>query len=141
MRVLHVIPSVSPVRGGPSSAVIAMVQALRNREIDAEIATTNDHGEGTLDVPLESLGEWNGVPVRFFNRWSPALRPLREFIWSGGFAKWLRSSVQRYDLVHVHAVFSYASTFAMSECRRSRVAYINRPLGQLCGWALRRSPF
>ena len=138
MRVLHVIPSVSPKRGGPSFAVLAMVRALRARGVDAEIATTTDDGEGVLDVPVEQLTEREGVPVRYFDRWSPPLRAVREFAYSRSLARWLEKAVGSYDLLHVHAIFSYPSTRAMSTARRYGVPYLNRPLGQLCEWSLRR---
>lgn len=138
MRVLHVIPSVSPKRGGPSLAVLAMVRALRARGVDAEIATTTDDGDGVLDVPVEQLTEREGVPVRYFDRWSPPLRAVREFAYSRPLARWLEKAVGSYDLLHVHAIFSYPSTRAMSTARHRGVPYINRPLGQLCEWSLQR---
>ena len=137
MRVLHVIPSVSPKRGGPSFAVLAMVRALRTHGVDAEIATTTDDGDGVLDVPVEQLTEREGVPVRFFPRYSPPLRPVREFAYSRPLADWLARSIRDYDLLHVHAIFSYPSTQAMRVARAQAVPYINRPLGQLCHWAIR----
>ena len=137
MRVLHVIPSVSPKRGGPSLAVLAMVRALRARGVDAEIATTTDDGEGVLDVPVEQLTEREGVPVRYFDRWSPPLRAVREFAYSRPLADWLARFIRDYDLLHVHAIFSYPSTQAMRVARAQAVPYINRPLGQLCQWAIR----
>lgn len=141
MRVLHVIPSVSPKRGGPSHAVLAMVRALRTHGVDAEIATTTDDGEGVLDVPVDRLAEREGVPVRYFHRFSPPLRPVREFAYSRSLARWLASGVGGYDLLHVHAIFSYPSTRAMATARRYGVPYLDRPLGQLCEWSLRQRSF
>ena len=62
------------MRGGPSFAVLAMVKALRTQGVDAEIATTNDDGEGVLNVRLDELIEHEGVPVRFFRRYSLTLQ-------------------------------------------------------------------
>ena len=80
MRVLHLIPSISPHRGGPSQAVVEMVSALRQQGVDASIVTTNDDGPGVLaSLPLRRWHQHQGVPVLAFPRWSPPLRPLLEF--------------------------------------------------------------
>jgi glycosyltransferase involved in cell wall biosynthesis len=142
MRVLHLIPSISPHRGGPSKAVLEMVSALRQQGVDASIVTTNDDGPGVLaSLPLRRWHQHQGVPVLAFPRWSPPLRPLLEFAVAPALLRWLVDHIQDYQLVHVHALFSFPSTAAMAVARRRRVPYILRSIGQLQHWSLRQSAF
>ena len=123
MRVLHLIPSISPLRGGPSQAVLSMVAALRQQGIDASILTSNDHGPGVQ--PGMPLGRWHQqealghfVPVLAFGRWNPPLRVLREFAITPGLSLWLSQNACQYDLVHVHALFSFTTSLGMAQLRR-----------------------
>jgi len=139
LKVLHVIPSVASCRGGPSKAVIDMVSSLRKQEVDSEIATTNDNGRITLDISLNSLIVYQGVPVRFFARFSPPIHAVREFAYSISFSNWLSKNIDNYDVIHIHAIFSYCSTYAMSLARKKRIPYVVRPIGQLQKWSLAQS--
>ena len=136
MRVLHVIPSVSPALGGPTQVVLNLVRSLRACGVDAEIVTTNDNGSTLLDVPLNQRIEYEGVPVWFLPRFSP---PLKEYIFSPAIARWLSQHIREYDILDHHYLFSFASTCAGAIARYSNVPYTVRTMGQLAPWALAQS--
>ncbi len=142
MRVLHLIPSISPRRGGPSQAVLAMTAVLRKSGVEARILTTNDDGPDQLALPLGQWQEQDGVPALVFPRWSPpqpAFRPLREFAVAPHLVSWLRGHLREWDLLHVHALFSFPSTAGMAVARHRRVPYLVRTIGQLQPWSLSQS--
>lgn len=139
MKVLHVIPWVSAVRGGPAQEVLQLSPAQGKLGIQSEILSTNDDGPSVLDVPLGRLTQYRGAAVRFFPRWSPPARFLRDFVRSVPLSHWLSAHAQEYDLLHVHGMFNYVSTAAMRLARKQRIPYLNRPHGMLCEWSLRHS--
>jgi glycosyltransferase involved in cell wall biosynthesis len=146
MKVLHIIPTVASVRGGPSHAVLSMVRALRSQGVDAEIATTNNNGTEFLDVPLNQKVDYAGVPVWFFPQFSPSIARLnltvgadKAFIFSPELSKWLWQNLRNYDIIETHYLFSYASTCAGLIARWYKIPYLVRTIGQLSPWALAQS--
>ena len=135
MRILHTIPSVSPVRGGPSHAIFGIVTALRQRNITAEVITTTDDGDNLLDVPTNQFIEFKEVPTCFFPKAFPDNHSIREFSFSVPFTNWLWQNIHNYDLVHVHGGFSYTSTIAMALARMKGIPYVNRPPRHLGQWS------
>ncbi|MEW6367903.1 MAG: glycosyltransferase [Acidobacteriota bacterium] len=133
MKVLHVIPALAPRYGGPSMAAMEMVAALRELDVDAMIATTDADGRSRLSVPIAVETVYRGVPAIFFRRnWN------EPFGYSSGLAAWLTREVQRFDIVHVHAIFSHPCIAAARACRNASIPFIVRPLGALDPWSLRR---
>ena len=122
MRCLHVIPSLDPADGGPSVVFPKMLAALAAVGVEVEGATTAVGADGAVT---------GDPPVRRFRRlWRPG-KPS----WS--MARWLSGHVDRFDVVHVHALFSFASDLVAWLARRRRVPYVIRPLGVLNRYGMR----
>lgn len=124
MRVLHVIPGVARRYGGPSTAIMAMCEALEKcHGLSVEIATTDADGPGGR-LARETLPP--GLCVRLFPRTFS-----ERWKYSASLGAWLRAHSKNYDLLHVHCLWSYASAAAGSAARRSRTPYVIRPAGML----------
>lgn len=131
MKVLHVIPSVSPVHGGPSRAIVNMERALAKRGVDVTTVTTNDDGDSrTLPVRC-------GEPVAepFATRWYFP-RSTVFFKVSVDLGRWLKANIAAFDVVHVHALFSFPPVAAAFLARRAGVPYVLRPLGVLARYGM-----
>lgn len=142
MKVLHVIPSVAPLRGGPSVAVLAMCRALADEGVSCDVVATNDNGPGLLDLATDRWIEHESVRCWFLSRFSPSWPiAVREFAFARGAGKWLRNHLHRYDLLHVHALFSHLPSCAMRSARAASIPYILRPLGILEDYSMQKSRF
>ena len=136
IKVLHVIPSVSPIRGGSTVAVLETVRALRDCGMEAEIVTTNDDGPQLLEVPLGQRIEFEGVPVIFFPRYSPSQRAIAEFAISWSHTRWLQRHLRDYDLLEINSLFSYVCTAAGWVARSQKRPYVMTPHGHFAHWVI-----
>jgi glycosyltransferase involved in cell wall biosynthesis len=130
LRVLHVIPSVGPLRGGPSVMVRMMARGLAHAGLEVHVAATDDNGHGRLDVPHAFPVVEDGVTYHYFPR------QTRFYGVSWPLGRWLAGHVRDYDLVHVHALFSFAAVPAAYWAARAGVPYVVRPLGTLNRWGM-----
>lgn len=129
LRILQIVPSISPVYGGPSQMVMGFSEALAQHGVDVTILTTTangDAGQPPLDVPLHCPVTQNGYTVRYFR-----CAPFRRYKFSTGLLRWLWAHAQEYDVAHIHALFSPVSTLAATTARQRHLPYILRPLGTL----------
>lgn len=137
MRVLQVIPSLSPQLGGPTRAVQGFSEGLQQLGVDVQILTTDDDTSRRLEVPLQQLTLYKGIPTMFLPR---TLR-AKEFIYTNALDRWQSKHLRSFDLVHTHYLFSYLPSWTARAARQRDIPYLMRPLGQLTPWALSQSPF
>jgi glycosyltransferase involved in cell wall biosynthesis len=132
MKVLHVIPSLAPVHGGPSAALPVMAMALGHAGVNVDVVTTDDAGPGRRYSGVGSgwvKEAWGRC--RYFPRQTDFYKvSLPMFLW-------LLRHVPEYDAVHVHGLFSFPSTAGAVAARVRGVRYFVRPLGVLNQWGLR----
>ncbi|HEX9867194.1 MAG TPA: glycosyltransferase [Candidatus Tectomicrobia bacterium] len=131
MKILHVIPSVGPLRAGPSVMVQTMAHGLARAGVEVHVATTDDNGRERLDVPHGVPVVDEGVTYWYFPR------QTRLYTFSWPLSRWLSRHVRAYDLVHIHALFSYAAIPAAFWSSHYGIPYIVRSLGTLNRWGLR----
>src|SRR5437016_4448252 len=125
MRVLHVIPSVGPLRGGPSTMMRTTARSLVQAGVEVDVATTDDNDDSRLEVAHCRAVVEQGVTYWYFPR------QTRFYTFSWPLTRWLRRNVKNYDLVHIHALFSYAAIPAAFWASYYQIPYIVRPLGVL----------
>lgn len=125
LKVLHVLPTLDPRLGGPSSAVRGMSRSLAAAGLDVMIASTTT-GE-----------QWQaeGVPTFQARVAIPRLLPS-SFYYAPELARWMERRIRDFDVVHVHTVFNFPSALACRLAKRHRVPYVVRPCGILDPWSL-----
>lgn len=137
MRVLHVIPSMSPARGGPTENLRVSARALAALGIEIHIACTDDDGpRARLQPPAGGTEQRDGVTLHYFPRQTSF------YSFSAPLTLWLWRNLHLFDVVHIHALFNYPALAAGVVAKVKGIPYIIRPLGTLAPWGFRtRRPF
>ncbi|MBI1883153.1 MAG: glycosyltransferase [Chlamydiae bacterium] len=120
----------SPLRGGPSATVRTVTRGLIEEGLDVHVVTTDDDGFGRLTIPHGFPIEEEGVVYWYF----PRQTYFYTFSWP--LSLWLGLHVRDYHVIHIHALFSYASVVAAFWCARYGIPYVVRPLGTLNRWGM-----
>jgi glycosyltransferase involved in cell wall biosynthesis len=139
MRILHVVPTYLPAwrHGGPIYAVHGLAKALVARGHEVTVFTTDVHGAGRLDVPLETPVDLDGVTVYYF----PVTFPRRLYhspALAAALAQRLSEAAGTTDVVHLHSVFLWPTTAAARAAEKAGIPYLLAPRGMLVGDLLRR---
>ena len=130
MKVLHVIPSLSGLRGGPTFVVKTLASHQARAGVEVHVAATDDDGRARQSVPLGTPLSSDRVTYWYFGR------STRTYTSSVGLTSWLFRHTAEFDLVHIHSVFSFPATVSAAIARLKSVPYVVRPLGVLNRWGL-----
>ncbi len=127
MRVLQVVPSLSPEWGGPVTVVTNLVQGLVRNNIETTVFAVTGRRVGERPVKLD------GVRTCLFKT------DLLARLWTGHapeLAKELRREVSSHDLVHIHELWHYPHYAAYRAAQWATKPYLITIHGELDAWAL-----
>lgn len=125
MRILHVIPTLSPASGGPAEALRQIIRAYPEAGVQAEIACVD-----------EPSAEW----IPNFATQVHGFGPVRgSYGHSSKLRKWLDQNVTRFDGVVAHSMWNYPP-LAAARAAKGRVPYAVFTHGMLDPWFNRRYP-
>jgi len=95
-------------------------------------ATSDDDGPGRRLATGARPAQVNGATRFYARKW------LDFYTVAPGLVPWLWANVRRFDVVHIHALFSFSSIAAAIVARARGVPYIIRPLGTLTTYGIRQ---
>ena len=127
MRILHVIPSLDPSAGGPTTALIGMASAQARAGLDVSVLTT--WREGQSPVAIREF-EQSGVKVTQVGPVAGALRRHPDL------ANQIDQLAGEVDVVHIHSVWEEPQHLAARAAIKQGKPYIFTPHGMLDPWSL-----
>ena len=130
MNILHVIRGLAN-SSGTTHIVGPLAEAQARLGQQVSVYFVEKAGEAAV-VPDPALVESRCFPMTIRSRHYGWSRPLRAA---------LRQQIDSFDVVHIHAIWNYATWSAMRQACRARVPYLVAPQGSLEDWALGRSRY
>jgi glycosyltransferase involved in cell wall biosynthesis len=126
MRVLHVIPSIDPARGGTVEALMQLVHA--------SVESGQQHEILTLDEPASIASVTRGTTVH-------AVGPTQTFYGhTPRLDAWLQQHLPDYTCAVIHGCWQYHGLATFRACRRSGIPYFQYTHGMLDPWFKRTYP-
>ena len=131
LKVLVLIPALSPIYGGPSTCAIDLADALGRRGLKVDLVTTNAAGPHNLRVKFHQWLDEPTYRIRYFRRWGHF-----EVKFTPALMMWLFHHVTDYDIVHGMSVFNFPAYIYCEACRWRDVPHIIHPQGMFEPWAM-----
>lgn len=121
MKLLHVIPFFSPLRGGSVTVACDLSKELARDGHEVTIATTDFELDKNYANSIEGV---NVLPFR-------CLSNVGLFLYSREFKKWLMKNIDDFDVIHLHNFRSYQNNVVCSFAIGHNIPYILQAHGSL----------
>lgn len=125
MKILHVIAGIDRRAGGPTYALLNILKAERALGYYNEVVSVT-----TNNMETQILEEFK---VHLFPYSFP-----RRFARSRAANSWIKQNTKRFDVVHIHGIWSFLCLDCARICLKSEVRYIFRGHGALDPFDLRK---
>ncbi|VTZ27515.1 Glycosyl transferase group 1 [Methylocella tundrae] len=138
MIILHIIPSVNPVSGGPIEGIFTSAPILRQQGCDREILSLDmpdDPWVKSCPVPVYPMG----VSNLKYQSWRNKIPWLRHG-YSPEFSPWLKENIKRYDAIIINGLWNFTSFAARGALAETGARYFVYTHGMLDPYFNRVSP-
>jgi glycosyltransferase involved in cell wall biosynthesis len=107
-----------------------MERALTKTGVKVTTVTTDDDGPGQRLLGGDRVTQINGATRIYTRKWCDF------YTFAPGVLFWLWCNVNHYDVIHIHAMFSFPSTVAGIVAWLKGTPYVVRPLGTLMSYGV-----
>ena len=130
MKILHVISSLNKNDGGlPEFAKNLAIQQNKNGNI-ANIITTHD---------LLKDYDFIKKKLKNFKVYSFERNYFKNINYSVKFKKFIDKNLPKYDLIHIHGLYRFPTTYAAYKAFKKKIPYIISPHGSLDPYLYKQS--
>lgn len=135
MYILHITPSYKPayIYGGPIISVSRLAESQQEVGAKVEVLTTTANGATELEIIANKKHLVDGVPVRYFFRWT---KDHTHF--SPGLLWHLFKTAKSYDVIHIHSWWNLVAMFSVGICWLRRVRPVLSPRGMLSAYTFEK---
>ncbi len=134
MNILHVISTLAPRYGGPTTVLKALAKQQARAGLHVTICTSNaDYPKGVLDVQTNVPVREDGVTTWYF----PV--DFHSLVISRTLYRWAKAHFSAYDLIHIHGLYRFPPTYAAWLARHQGIPYVIIPHGALDPYLYSRS--
>ncbi len=124
MNILYVTPFYVPAYGfgGPVVVAHTIARQIAEQGHEVTVLTTDALDEvNRVELLHETL---DGVRIHRFRNLLPNLAKNMNIYLPQGFGAFLKKHIAEFQIVHLHAFFTYLNILTIAQCRKQRIPYI-----------------